>query len=95
MKRKILALSDIHVGSPSGLLHPNYVDVDGNGTLLNVRQNYLWDNYLNLLDSLPSDIDEIVFVGDAIDGKQRANQGEELTLHRIEDQRLAAIMTLM
>lgn len=94
MRRKILVVNDIHVGSPSGLLHPNYIDIDGNGTLLNPRQNYLWDNYIRILDLLPTDIDEIVFLGDAIDGKQRANQGEELTLHRTEDQRLAAIMTL-
>ena len=50
MKRKILILNDIHVGSPSGLLHQNYVDIDGNGTLLNPRQNYLWDNYTKMLE---------------------------------------------
>jgi hypothetical protein len=94
MKRKLLVLSDIHTGSASGLLHPNYVDVDGNGVILNPRQNYLWDNYIRILDAIPRSIDEVIFLGDAIDGKQRASQGEDLTLDLLEDQRLAAIMTL-
>ncbi len=96
LKANILVLNDLHVGSPEGLLHPNYVDVDDSPRELNPGQNYLWDNFTDILAAIKEEhkIDLIVSNGDLIEGKQRKNDPAPLCLHRLEDQRNAATMIL-
>jgi len=97
MKKSVLVVSDLHVGSSVGLLPPNYVDTNQNVQMLSPAQQYLWDNYINILDGLVAQgrqPDLIVGNGDMIDGRQRKNEGIGLTLLPLEDQMNAAANAL-
>jgi hypothetical protein len=97
MKAGIFVASDMHVGSSEGLMPPNYTDLDGALRIQNPGQAYLWDNYLGILDNLApraKEVDLIVINGDILDGKQRKSDGIPLTLHRMEDQKRAAVLAL-
>jgi len=95
MQKKILVLNDLHVGSSYGLLPPSFMDGQGNVHEQNIGQKYLWGRFAATLSKLqPQKIDAIVVNGDLIDGLQFKSKGAPLTLHRIEDQREAAVKVL-
>lgn len=95
MQKKILVLNDLHVGSSYGLLPPNFTDSKGNTFSQNTGQKYLWERFVQTLRRVaPQKIDAIVINGDLLDGMQPKNKGTPLTLHRLEDQRTAAVAVL-
>jgi len=95
MQKKILVLNDMHVGSSYGLLPPDFTDSMGNAHKLNSGQQYLWDRFTQTLERIaPQKINAIVINGDLLDGMQMRNMKNPLTLHRIEDQRKAAVGVL-
>jgi hypothetical protein len=95
MQKKILVLNDLHVGSSYGLLPPSFMDAQGNTHEQNVGQRYLWNRFMSTLSKLqPQKIDAVVINGDLLDGLQFKNRGIPLTLHRVEDQREAAVKVL-
>lgn len=95
MRKKILVLNDLHVGSSFGLLPPEFMDTAGNVHQQNVGQKYLWERFTQTLKRIqPQKIDAIVINGDLYDGMQPKNKGIPLTLHRWPDQREAAVKVL-
>jgi hypothetical protein len=97
MKAKILVLNDLHVGSATGLLPPDFMDTQGNPCLQNKAQKYLWECFTTALKEIqPQDIDHIVINGDILDGNpgKGATAGYDCTLDRIPDQMEAAIKVL-
>jgi hypothetical protein len=95
MQKKILVLNDLHVGSSYGLLPPSFTDTMGNVHEQNSGQKYLWDRFTATLNKIqPQKIDAVVLNGDLLDGSQPKNKGVPLTLHRLPDQREAAVKTL-
>lgn len=95
MQKKILVLSDLHVGSSYGLLPPSFMDGAGNLHEQNEGQKYLWGRFQHMLGRVsPQPIDAIVINGDILDGAQWKSKGAPLTLHRLEDQREAAVKVL-
>jgi hypothetical protein len=95
MQKKILVLNDLHVGSSYGLLPPDFLDVEGNYHSQNVGQQFLWDIFTKTISRIsPQKIGTIVINGDLIDGMQPKNKAHNLTLHRPEDQREAAVKVL-
>jgi hypothetical protein len=96
MKKKLLVLNDLHVGSSFGLLPPDFMDTKGNVHLQNCGQKYLWERFTQTLSRIqPQHIDAVVINGDLCDGMQPKNKGVPLTLHRWEDQREASVAVLM
>src|SRR5512146_2985756 len=83
--KRILVVSDLHVGSIYGLLPPKFQTSDGREINPNVGQKYLWQCWIHAGQSIGT-IDALVINGDAIDGHQQAQWGTELCLPMIEDQ---------
>lgn len=95
MKASFLVFSDFHHGSEDGMLPPDFTDISGSPRIQNPRQKYLWDNFISILDGLEGrSIDYVVCNGDVLDGKQKKSETPSLTLHKLEDQKNAAIKTL-
>lgn len=95
MQKKILVLNDLHVGSSYGLLPPSFTDCAGNVHEQNSGQAYLWSRFIATLDKIqPQKVDAVILNGDILDGLQPKNKGVPLTLHRLPDQREAAIVVL-
>jgi hypothetical protein len=96
--KNTLVLNDWHVGSPFGLQHPNYVNVDGQHIDLShdSKQDYLYDNFEDKLESIRRDheIHYIQYMGDIIDGLPAKGDFTESALPRIEDQIRCARMLL-
>ena len=81
MTRNILVLSDIHVGSLVGLLHPkNSVFSARNGDELrwvpNKTQMALWYHWKKMLAAIAAlKLEAIIINGDVCEGPQRSSQG--------------------
>jgi hypothetical protein len=87
----LAVFSDIHAGSIYGLLPPDFQTSDEKIVGMNPGQEYLWACWLDAAErasKLP--ISAVIFNGDAIDGKQQAQRGTELSLPLIADQSTAA-----
>ncbi len=94
-QKRILTFNDLHIGSCYGLLPEDFRDSSGNIHQQNLGQKFLWGLWKKTLNRLaPQTIDYIVVNGDLLDGKQPKNKGIPLTLHRVEDQREAAVKVL-
>ena len=101
MKKYLLALGDLHVGSAYGLVHPKVPRHVGAGeedverVKLTKIQRYLWRCYNHMLNSpkLPEKIDVVVVNGDVIQGK-RDPWEFRLSLERLDDQRDHAVAIL-
>ncbi len=95
MQKQIFVLADLHVGSASGLLPPDFMDTEGNVHSQNLGQQYLWDRFIDTLNRIQSrPISIIVLNGDLLDGSQKKADKQPLTLHRLQDQREAAVKVL-
>ena len=91
--KRVLVVSDLHVGSIYGLLPPGFVTSEGREINLNSGQKYLWQCWEHASKTIGS-VDAMVINGDAIDGLQQAQTGSELCLPLLEDQSEAAYVTL-
>jgi hypothetical protein len=95
MQKQILVLSDLHVGSSYGLLPPEFLDTQGNIHQQNIGQAYLWECFQKMLNRVANrPISTVVINGDVLDGAQKKSNGAPLTLHRLADQREAAVSVL-
>ncbi len=91
--KRILVVSDLHVGSIYGILPPKFVTSAGAEILPNVGQKYLWQCWEHAAANVGA-VDVLVVNGDAIDGKQQAQEGTEICLPLLEDQSEAAYQCL-
>src|SRR5437660_1881586 len=98
MQKQIFVLADLHVGSAYGLLPPNFMDIEGNLHSQNVGQHYLWKEFIHTLERVQKrPISLIVLNGDLLDGHPDRNPktaNSSLVLHRLQDQREAAVKVL-
>jgi hypothetical protein len=74
-----LSISDTHVLHACGLAPRGYVTNAGNKIELNRAQNYLYDCFTHLLDSVPPYLDSLFLVGDMMEGKNFFDSGVELS----------------
>lgn len=91
--KRILVVSDLHVGSIYGLLPPKFTSSDGSDIQPNIAQKYLWQCWVDMAHSVGK-VDALVVNGDTIDGEQWRQRGTELCVNRLEDQTEAAVMCL-
>lgn len=83
--KRVVAISDLHVGHVVGLTHP---DFQSDTRYRNV-QSKLWNYYATVLDSLQP-IDILFVCGDAIDGQSKRSGMTECFIPDIDDQIYAA-----
>lgn len=93
--KRIVFVSDLHAGSFTGLLPPNFITFEGVPKLQNVGQEYLWSCWLDFANRVEDfEPHAVVVNGDCVDGMQKKSEGSELSLHDWKDQRGACIATL-
>lgn len=93
--KKLCIVSDTQCGSIYGLLPPGFLTAEGVEKILNAGQRYLWDCWLDFGQRTKEfKPDAIIFNADAIDGRQRKQEGTELSLNLVSDQVRAAIQCL-
>jgi hypothetical protein len=93
--RRAVFMSDIHVGSASGILPPDYVTSEGITMPLNTGQRYLWDCWLDFRARVKRFVpDTIIVNGDVVEGVQRKEGGAGLSLRLMVDQKHAAVSAL-
>lgn len=94
MKRGVI-VSDLQCGSIYGILPPAFETSEGIIKPQNAGQDYLWRCWDDATYRAGQfDPDFIVFNGDAVDGKQQAQKGTELSLQLMVDQKRAACTCL-
>lgn len=87
-------VSDLHCGSDSGLLPPNFVNSSGALIGQNPVQAWLWDRWHHQCEMMwRTPMKAVVVNGDAVDGSQRKSGGYGV-MPNIADQRKAAIDTI-
>ncbi|OQA51500.1 MAG: Calcineurin-like phosphoesterase [Bacteroidetes bacterium ADurb.Bin302] len=75
MSKKVLVLSDIHVGSNVGPFFPEYADPNtGNAYTANTVQQYLYEQWIKMVDAVGA-VDMVIVNGDTIDGCNPAEDG--------------------
>lgn len=89
----LIVTGDTQCGSIYGLWPDGYELGDGGSYGLNPGQRYLWDTFLHLANRLNRawrigliNPTGLIFMGDAIDGKQRAQEAGEAVTARLSDQ---------
>ncbi len=93
--KKLAVVSDLQCGSIFGMLPPNFITSEGIPKLQNAGQKYLWECWIDYADRLKEfKPDAIIMNGDANDGRQRKQEGSELSLNLIADQIRAAVECL-
>jgi hypothetical protein len=93
--RRVVVVSDIHVGSASGILPADYIDSSGITVPLNTGQRYLWDCWVDFCKRAKRFVpDAIIINGDVVEGVQRKECGAGLSLRMMVDQKNAAIRVL-
>jgi hypothetical protein len=94
--RRLVCLSDIHVGSTKGLLQPGFTTLEGNKVSLNAMQEWLWlcwEKANNFIDKQVGDEPfALVVNGDIIEGIHHGTK--EIWSPEIADQRRAAVEIL-
>lgn len=90
--KKCVIVSDLHCGSIFGLLPGAFLNGEDKVVLQNPGQEYLWRCWEDFCHkSAMFQPDVVVVNGDLIDGQQRAQQGTELSLPLLGDQKEAAL----
>lgn len=93
--KKICVVSDLQCGSLFGMLPPEFITSEGVWKPQNVGQQYLWDCWVDFCNRAEKyNPDALILNGDLIDGRQRAQDGTELSLNLIFDQTRAAVHCL-
>ena len=89
----LIVVGDTQCGSIFGLWPERYELSDGGSYGLNPGQKYLWDCWNHAADRVEAATKKelinptgVVFMGDAIDGRQRAQEATEAVTTRISDQ---------
>lgn len=86
---RVIALSDTHCGARSGLTPPDWQYSDHSGPKERRRwgraQREAWETYMTLVEEL-SPVDVVLFLGDAIDGRQEISGGQELLTPNRQEQ---------
>ena len=89
--KRILCCSDIHPGSISSMLPPNFVASTGQPVEQAYHQAYLWELWKDMiLWATREKLDGIFINGDVVEGKQPKSRGSELCLPLVLDQEEAA-----
>jgi Calcineurin-like phosphoesterase len=89
--KRILVISDTHVGSIYGLMPPNFVCSADYEVKLNPGQQYLYECWKDMIARAKAiEPDYVILNGDIVDGKQQAQRGTELNLPIPRDQTSAA-----
>lgn len=93
--KRIVVVSDLHVGSLYGLLPPDYVTSEDIPKPQNPGQVYLWECWKDFCARAAEFKPDVIVVnGDALDGKQQAQRQTEISLPLIVDQQDASVVTL-
>lgn len=93
--KKLCIVSDHQCGSLFGTLPPGFITAEGVEKILNPGQKYLWECWIDFCERTKEfKPDAIFYNGDAIDGRQRKQEGTELSLNLVSDQVRAAVQTL-
>jgi hypothetical protein len=93
--KRLAVVSDLQVGSIFGMLPPDFLTSEGIPKLQNVGQRYLWDCWLDFCERTREfKPNAIIANGDMNDGRQRKQEGSELSLNLISDQIRAAVECL-
>lgn len=91
--RKVVVVSDLHVGSTKGLLNPGYTTLEGNEIKLNAMQEWLWlcwEKAQTFIDQTVGDEPyALVINGDIIEGIHHGTK--EIWSPEIADQFKAAV----
>ncbi len=96
MKRYILLLGDLHVGSVSGIWPPGYRTKSGNKIVLNEIQEVLYRNFLKLCKKeLVRKAETVILMGDLCQGNNRRRFGQETLPADLQDQVDAAVELLL
>lgn len=94
-ERRLVFLSDTHLGSASGLLPPSFETSEGIIQPQNAGQQYLWDCWLNFCSRVKQfQPDAVIVDGDVVEGVQPKDGGAGLSLRMMVDQKRAAKSTL-
>src|SRR5438105_1280208 len=94
--KRILVLSDLHVGSMFAVLPPKAIVTEGDKPIevpLNDAQQYLWKCWRHMLANVGK-LDMVLVNGDQIDGSAPKDLGQFLSLRKISDQ-IAACVALL
>lgn len=87
MTKRILVLSDIHVGSRFGLWHPDYESEKVNKVKLNPIQRQLWKYFNVMIEELRLiEPDLVILNGDLVDGANPRMAGYGLVTSNVDDQ---------
>jgi len=93
--KRLAVVSDLQCGSLFGMLPPDFLTSEGIPKLQNTGQRYLWDCWVDFSDRMAAfKPDAILCNGDMIDGRQRKQEGTELSLNLVSDQINAAVACL-
>lgn len=94
--RKIVVLSDLHVGSTKALLQPGFTTLEGNKISLNAMQEWLWLCWLKANNFIEEQVGDepfaLVINGDIVEGIHHGTK--EIWSPELADQRRAAIEVL-
>ncbi len=70
--RRVLCLSDLHVGSTRAIIPPGFVTLEGEGIKFNAAQSWLWEAWQAMLSWAWNKLDgqpfAVVFNGDMVEG---------------------------
>ena len=93
--RRVLVVSDLHVGHHLGLWHPSLKDPWGEERNLNAGQKYLYECWKELHHYAKKvGVDVLVVNGDLIDGEGRLSKGTEQATTIIASQQKGAVKIL-
>jgi len=94
--RKIVVISDTHIGSTKGLLCPGFTTHEGNEIKLNAMQEWLWMCWERANDFIEEVVDDqpyaLVLNGDLVEGIH--HHTTEVWSPKVKDQVTAAIQVL-
>ncbi len=94
--RKIVVLSDLHIGSTKALLQPGYTTLEGNEIKLNAMQEWLYMCWVRANDFIEEVVDgepfALVLNGDLVEGIHHGTK--EIWSPEAGDQKIAAIQIL-
>lgn len=91
--RRLLLLSDLHVGSTWGIFPKNFKTSGGNVIILNKLQEELL-TYWNDLQKRVGQYDTVVLLGDLVQGLNKKESGKHLIISDLNEQKQAAITLL-
>ena len=92
--RRVLCISDLHIGSVFGIFPKAYKTRHQNEIQLNPLQLELWDKWELMKEEIADDYDYIFLLGDLIDGLNRKGANRERIISNLNEQTDATLKLL-